>query len=105
MIATAAELAAVALALLGSGKKLTPKELKVPASRKPSAALIKSVRQEIQAGGDPLGDVFSMIRSPAERRAQGATYTPQKPAFSATKAVPTEADGSPRSARAKRVAV
>src|SRR5690606_30956513 len=32
----------------------------------------------IGAGGDPVGDAFSALRSPAERRARGATYTPPR---------------------------
>ena len=30
----------------------------------------------IRSGGDPLGDLFCMLRSPAVRRGLGATYTP-----------------------------
>jgi hypothetical protein len=33
-------------------------------------------RVEIQGGGDPLGEVFSSLRSAAVRRAAGAIYTP-----------------------------
>jgi hypothetical protein len=34
------------------------------------------LRREIGRKCDPLGDAFAMLRTPAERRAQGATYTP-----------------------------
>ncbi|HEU5058399.1 MAG TPA: methyltransferase domain-containing protein, partial [Kofleriaceae bacterium] len=35
------------------------------------------LREAIAAGGDPLGDALCALRSPAERRPLGATYTPQ----------------------------
>jgi hypothetical protein len=34
------------------------------------------LRREIGRKGDPLGDAFAVLRTPAERREQGATYTP-----------------------------
>jgi len=37
---------------------------------------ITSLRALIEAGEDPLGTAFSIMRSAEERRAQGATYTP-----------------------------
>lgn len=42
-----------------------------------SQATIRSIRDRIRAGEDPLGDVFCQLRSPEVRRSQGATYTPQ----------------------------
>ncbi len=39
-------------------------------------AEVERVRVEIQAGNDPLGDRFAALRSAAERRPMGATYTP-----------------------------
>jgi adenine-specific DNA-methyltransferase len=33
-------------------------------------------RQRLAGGADPLGDAFCALRSPAERRARGAVYTP-----------------------------
>ncbi len=47
---------------------LTPK----PPERSP----VEALRDQIRAGGDPLGDAFCRIRTPQERRDQGATYTP-----------------------------
>ncbi len=44
----------------------------VPTSKK----LVTEARDLIRAGNDPLGEIFSAIRSPAERRDRGATYTP-----------------------------
>jgi hypothetical protein len=42
-----------------------------------SAGIEERVRAEIQAGGDPLGDLFCALRTPVERRESGATYTPK----------------------------
>lgn len=55
------ELISVAIALLGPE----------------STRSLGRLRDAIRAGGDPLGDAFSRIRSPALRRRQGATYTPE----------------------------
>ncbi len=38
--------------------------------------LLTVVRRRITAGDDPLGDTFCALRSPSDRRAQGAVYTP-----------------------------
>src|SRR5437588_241635 len=40
-------------------------------------AFLASLRDEIRAGEDPLGEAFCRIRQPQERRSQGATYTPK----------------------------
>ena len=40
------------------------------------ARLLSQLRDEIRAGGDPLGEVFSSLRRPEQRRVLGATYTP-----------------------------
>ena len=37
--------------------------------------LVTAFEEAIAAGGDPLGDAFTRLRSPAERRPRGATYT------------------------------
>jgi adenine-specific DNA-methyltransferase len=39
-------------------------------------AMTDAIRERILAGEDPLGDAFCRLRSPAERRKQGATFTP-----------------------------
>ncbi|MBI5480835.1 MAG: class I SAM-dependent methyltransferase [Deltaproteobacteria bacterium] len=39
-------------------------------------ALISHVRAQIETGEDPLGVAFCSLRSPVERRPEGATYTP-----------------------------
>ncbi|MCB0135419.1 MAG: methyltransferase [Caldilineaceae bacterium] len=42
----------------------------------PSAAFVNAIKSQILAGADPLGDIYCQLRSPAERRPHGATYTP-----------------------------
>jgi hypothetical protein len=49
---------------------------KVGAKRR-TAAAVAVLRREIELGGDPLGDAYTTLRSPEERRPHGATYTPQ----------------------------
>jgi len=39
--------------------------------------IVKFFRDAIASGSDPLGDAFCALRSPAERRPMGATYTPR----------------------------
>ena len=41
-----------------------------------SATVVSAVRERIARGEDPLGEAFCALRSPAERRSAGATYTP-----------------------------
>lgn len=41
-----------------------------------SRTKVKEIRHAILAGFDPLGDSFSALRSPQQRRENGATYTP-----------------------------
>ena len=41
-----------------------------------SGSAVEAIREQITADGDPLGDAFLALRSPAERRASGAVYTP-----------------------------
>lgn len=42
-----------------------------------SNSILKSLRGQIQDGLDPLGDAFCSLRTPEERRIDGATYTPE----------------------------
>lgn len=49
---------------------------KVGAKRR-SATAVAYLKREITRGGDPLGDAYTTLRSPEERRPHGATYTPQ----------------------------
>jgi hypothetical protein len=78
---TEKELAAICLSLIGEGGlSSTERELArsiANAARKRSQTpQTKRVREEIQSGGDPLGEAFSSLRSAAVRRAAGAIYTP-----------------------------
>lgn len=65
---TERELGAVAAALAnGEG----------PSAAAPTSPRVtRALRDQILAGGDPLGEAFCRIRTPQERRSQGATYTP-----------------------------
>jgi adenine-specific DNA-methyltransferase len=46
------------------------------AARVPSAVTDR-IRAEIEVGNDPLGEIFCALRTPVERREDGATYTPK----------------------------
>ena len=41
-----------------------------------SSKLLGQLRDQIRAGGDPMGEVFAALRGPEIRRELGATYTP-----------------------------
>ncbi|MDP9192701.1 MAG: N-6 DNA methylase [Acidobacteriota bacterium] len=41
------------------------------------SAITERVRAEIESGNDPLGEIFCVLRTPVERREDGATYTPK----------------------------
>jgi adenine-specific DNA-methyltransferase len=72
------KLVSVALALGASdvpGWTAAEKQLARSASRV-DAKLVSKARELIRAGSDPLGEVFSQLRSPELRRDLGATYTP-----------------------------
>jgi len=73
------DLIAMCLALMGWQAGLSAAECKL-ASTSPAVSLnlrdVDGVRSQILAGGDPLGDAFSTIRSAQDRRAAGAVYTP-----------------------------
>jgi hypothetical protein len=40
--------------------------------------LVERLRAAIEQGSDPLGDAFTRLRAPADRRPLGATYTPHE---------------------------
>lgn len=78
---TEADLVAVALALgaahAGGALSKAEKVLAQSAADTPvDARVVAEIRGRIAAGGDPLGDAFSALRSPDVRRENGATYTP-----------------------------
>lgn len=76
-IESEAELAATAVALVGSTAPLTPMELSLTADRcVPSEELVSTLAHRITTGEDPLGDLFLSLRSQAVRRQDGAVYTP-----------------------------
>lgn len=79
IIATEADLIGVARALIDDRSALSSQEAKLlahpPGKANPRAIAV--VRGKILAGADPLGDAFCRMRSPAARRATGATYTPR----------------------------
>ncbi|KVA76469.1 Eco57I restriction-modification methylase domain-containing protein [Burkholderia ubonensis] len=78
-IQTENDLIAVAAALVGPSVTLSAgeKALKKQVSRRAiDPVLVDTLRNDIIAGNDPLGDAFAAIRSAIERRAAGAVYTP-----------------------------
>jgi hypothetical protein len=79
MLTTEADLISVARALIDDRSALSLLEAKLLAHSRGKAnpRAIAVVRGEILAGADPLGDAFCRMRSPAARRATGATYTPR----------------------------
>jgi len=77
------ELVAVTLALGAefAGGPLTAAEValcKTAAQIIPAKATVDSLRELVLSGEDPLGDIFSILRSSEERREHGATYTPTR---------------------------
>lgn len=66
-LGTERDLGAVAAALSSSRGRTAGRRARV---------LADELRDEIRAGGDPLGEAFCRIRTPQKRRNQGATYTP-----------------------------
>jgi hypothetical protein len=73
------ELAALCASLLDTSQALSAGERQLVAAAKnsaPSRRRIASARAAILSGEDPLGEMFSSIRSAVERREMGAVYTP-----------------------------
>lgn len=78
-IQTEQELIAICLAIIGKQSLLSAPERKLA-----KAALLRpvirrevnDVRKAILCGSDPLGEIFSSIRSSQDRRTTGAIYTP-----------------------------
>jgi SAM-dependent methyltransferase len=78
MIATERDLALIAGALIGNKVRLSAAERQLmPRTPAVSTRALKAIRAAIRAGNDPLGEAFCSIRSPEQRRSQGATYTPK----------------------------
>lgn len=77
-ITNEAELAAVATALAGPSAVLTESEgVLSEGTGVPAPDLLKAIEDQMLDGLDPLGDVFTGLRSAAIRRRSGATYTPK----------------------------
>lgn len=80
VITTERQLLAIALAL---GAREVPgwSPVETEAVRKlpcVSNVIVQWVREQIQKGEDPLGQLFCELRPPEIRREKGATYTPQR---------------------------
>ena len=79
-VATEAELAAVCVAL--GARKVAgwsrEEEAVVDQGRDAADRTVAAYRKAIRVGRDPLGETFCALRSPAERRGRGATYTPER---------------------------
>jgi len=77
MIDNEAQLAGLAYALIGQSSALTKAEQRLVDRRQDvPASLVNTTRKAIRVGDDPLGSHFCRLRSPEERREDGATYTP-----------------------------
>jgi adenine-specific DNA-methyltransferase len=78
VVTTERELVALALALGAREIGGWTEDERELARRPPPIAdsLIERAAGSISRGFDPLGAAFSLLRSPADRRVQGATYTP-----------------------------
>lgn len=72
-------LVGLCLALIDTSADLSAPEIRLSKSA-PSAGIspadVDAVREMILRGADPLGDVFTTIRSARDRRSAGAVYTP-----------------------------
>lgn len=75
LIATEADIAAIALAIVAPAR-LNPREAAL-GTASTDTRLVASVRRDIAEERDPLGDAFVRIRSARARRADGAVYTPK----------------------------
>ena len=72
LVAVTLELGALEYPEISKGERLLAKR----ATRVPKVR-VQEFRAAIQDGEDPLGEVFSALKTPIERRSQGATYTPK----------------------------
>lgn len=79
-IDTRSKLLGAALALgardAGSLSRVETDLLRDERTARCDTALVKKLRAEIRDGRDPLGDAYGYLRSQADRRADGAIYTP-----------------------------
>lgn len=74
-----ASLVAVSHALLERPEDLRAEEqLLLDPDTTPDPVVVATVRDLIRAGGDPLGEAYCSLVSPAQRRPLGQTYTPER---------------------------
>lgn len=76
---TLQSLVSLALALGADGVgplSSAEKRLAAQAQGRVGSALVRSLRERIRGGEDPLGDFYCALRTPEERRPLGQTYTP-----------------------------
>jgi SAM-dependent methyltransferase len=76
LLSTEQDLAAVALALGAEPVRHASFAEALARSRAMPRRALGELVERVRAGEDPLGDAFCRLRSPAERRRQGAVYTP-----------------------------
>jgi hypothetical protein len=72
LIAVTLELGALEYPAISRGERLLAKR-----ATRVSNNQVRAFRSAIEDGEDPLGQSFSELRAPVERRSLGATYTPQ----------------------------
>ncbi|MBX6324028.1 MAG: N-6 DNA methylase, partial [Rhodospirillaceae bacterium] len=71
-------LVAACRALAGAAAGFSPaEEVLVRRAGPVDPSLVDALRALIEAGEDPLGEAFCLLRPPAERRPSGAVYTPR----------------------------
>lgn len=73
--------ATLALGAEAAGGPLSAAETalgKTAAQNFPAKATVDALKELILSGEDPLGEIFSILRSSQERREHGATYTPTR---------------------------
>jgi N-6 DNA Methylase len=78
-VQTKPELLGMCLALIGGNGSLSASERRLLAGTHLAPIdprMVEVVRRAIRRGADPLGEAFSLIHSPKERRVSGAIYTP-----------------------------
>jgi hypothetical protein len=78
LIKSEIDLAAAALALGAPtvGELSDPERALIAQGDALGAPQVKALRKAVADGGDPLGEAFTRLRSPEQRRPLGATYTP-----------------------------
>lgn len=72
------DIAKASVALIGNNCSLSPGEIALVGNRSVEVGCrtLLKLSERIRGGADPLGDSFSLVRSPAKRREAGAVYTP-----------------------------